>query len=112
MQDQFSWDEKNGWAIFRLEGKLDIIVSPRLEEFINQVLKDKDVKGILIDFSRVNYLSSAGMRLLLFLKKRMENKKCSFGVFSMQENILNIINSAGFDKVLSIFSTEEEAVQS
>ena len=98
--------EKN---IIRLEGRIDAMSSPQLEKEITKLLeKGRDV--LLVDFSRVDYLSSAGMRLLLSITKKLKAKqgKCLF--FSFNEEVLEIVKMAGFEKILNIYPNEKAAL--
>ena len=101
-------DDRKGIVILRCEGRLVATTSPQLEDAINLLLDQERVK-ILLDFSRIDYLSSAGMRLLLSMTKRLKSKKGKLALFAIHEEVREIINMAGFEKVLAIHSTEEEA---
>lgn len=104
-------DDRKGLVVLRCEGRLDATTSPQLEDEINHLL-DQERTKILIDFSGIDYLSSAGMRLLLSATKRLKNKRGKLSIFSIHEEVREIINMAGFEKVLAIYSSEEEAVRS
>ena len=70
-------DEQGERVIIRCEGRLDAMTSPQLENAMNSWVEKKR-NHILIDFSRIDYLSSAGMRLLLSMTKRLrvDQGKC------------------------------------
>jgi anti-sigma B factor antagonist/stage II sporulation protein AA (anti-sigma F factor antagonist) len=65
---------------------------------------------IYLDFLRIEYLSSAGMRLLLSIAKKLKTKKGSLVLFSIGEEVMEIIKLAGFEKILLIFETEQDAL--
>ena len=104
-------DDKKGIIVLRCEGRLDATSSPQLEDEINRLI-DQEKNKVLIDFSRIDYLSSAGMRLLLSATKRLKNKQGNLGIFAIHEEVREIINMAGFEKVLAIYHSEEEATRS
>jgi len=66
---------------------------------------------LLLDFTNVDYLSSAGMRVLLASLKKIKALKGVFLLFSVNEDVDDIIHLAGFDKILPIFSDEKDALQ-
>lgn len=101
-------DDRKGIVILRCEGRLDATTSLQLEGEINALLDLERIK-ILLDFSRIEYLSSAGMRLLLSMTKRLKSKKGKLVIFAIHEDVKEIINMAGFEKILAIHSTEEGA---
>lgn len=103
-------DDRQGLVVLRCEGRLDATTSPQLEDEINKLLDSEKVK-IMIDFSRIDYLSSAGMRLLLSMTKRLKNKRGRLSIFAIHEEVSEIINMAGFGSVLAIYPTEEEAIK-
>ena len=96
--------------ILRLDGRLDAATIPILERKINS-LSDEKHNLIYLDFLRVDYLSSAGMRLLLSASKKLKTKKGALVIFSIGEEVMEIIKLAGFEKILLIFETEQDATQ-
>lgn len=101
-------EEKENVLIVRLDGRLDATSTPVLEGKIKPLL-DKSMR-ILIDFSGVDYLSSAGMRLLLSATKKMKAKNGHLVFCGLSDDVMEIIKMAGFDKILRIFPTEKEAL--
>lgn len=97
-------------VILRLDGRLDVASSPILERKINSLIEE-DHYHLLLDFSRIDYLSSAGMRVLLSGTKKLTAKKGGLILFSLSEEVSEVIKMAGFDKILRIFSSEKEALQ-
>lgn len=97
-------------VILRLDGRLDAATTPILERKIT-VLIEEIHNNIFLDFLHVDYLSSAGMRLLLAISKKLKLKKGSLVLFSVNEEVMEIIKLAGFEKILQIFETEQDAFQ-
>jgi anti-anti-sigma factor len=108
---QIRREEAKGHTIVRLEGRLDAITSAQLEEEISQLLASKKTK-IMIDFCGVDYLSSAGLRVILSATKRVKNSSGRLAIFSIHEEVREIITMAGFDKLIAIYNTEDEAHKS
>lgn len=102
-------DEQQGKMIIRCEGRLDAISSPQLEIALNRIIDEKQNK-ILIDFNKIDYLSSAGMRLLLSMTKRLKTKGGQLGLFSIHEDVMEIIRMAGFEHILNIYHDEKQAL--
>ena len=100
-------DKKNDKTIIRLDGRLDAVTVPQVEDALNAEIEGNH---LLIDFGKVYYLSSAGMRLLLSLSKRMKSKNCQFIIFSLQDDVKEIIQMAGFESVITIYSDEQAAL--
>ena len=96
--------------ILRLDGRLDAATAAILERKINSLIDEKRYL-IYLDFLRIDYLSSAGMRLLLSIAKKLKTKKGALVLFSIGEEVMEIIKLAGFEKILLIFETEQDAIQ-
>jgi anti-anti-sigma factor len=104
-------DEKEGKIIVRCEGRLDASSSPQLEGVLNDLMAQKKSK-LLVDFNKIDYLSSAGMRLLLSMTKRMNTSQGKLLLFSIHEDVMEIIRMAGFEQILHIYSDEQKALSS
>lgn len=101
-------EQKGEIVIIRLEGRVDATSTPVLEGKIKSHLES--ASRILVDFSDVDYLSSAGMRLLLSAAKKMHARQGRIAFCSMSEEVMEIIKMAGFDKVLALYPNEREAL--
>ena len=66
---------------------------------------------ILLDFSNLAYLSSAGLRSLLVLERRQRAGGGSFAVFGVPEAIRQVLTVAGFDRMIPLHETVEEALR-
>lgn len=96
--------------ILRLDGRMDAATSSILEKKI-QTFLDQNLVHLLLDFTDVDYLSSAGMRVLLAAFKKVKAKHGVFALFSLSDDVSEIVRLAGFDKILPIFPNEKEALQ-
>ena len=103
-------EEIDRTIILRIEGRIDASSASILDRKINQLIEEQH-SSLALDFSRVDYLSSAGMRVLLAATKKLKSKKGHLILFSLSEEVSEIINLAGFDKILHLCSTEKEALQ-
>lgn len=102
--------QKNGVLVLRVKGKLDSILSPALEKHIFASLSEKKNK-LLLDLSEVTYINSAGLRMLLSIKKQMKSLEGTFMVCCLRSEVLEMMKICGFDHVLDISQTEEEALR-
>jgi anti-anti-sigma factor len=94
--------EKNDGAVMTLviDGRVDISSSPKLQEAILSALKS--VKHLVLDFSKVVYLSSAGLRALLIGQKTASSKGAKLEMENPTPTVKAVLDSVGFSKVLSI----------
>ena len=82
-----------------LEGRLDTTTAPQLEAELKQSVNG--VTELVLDFSRLEYLSSAGLRVLLSAQKVM-NKQGSMVIKNVNETIMEIFEVTGFSDILTI----------
>lgn len=99
---------KDSHTILRLEGRLDASSAPVLEAKLADHVEEN--AKVLVDFAKVDYLSSAGMRLLLSATKKMKNVSAKLIFFSISDDVMEIIKMAGFERILSISGNETEAI--
>ena len=92
--------ERNSDAtILKIEGRLDTTTAPELEKAIND--EGEALKNLVLDFKDVNYISSAGLRVLLGAQKKM-NVQGSMEVISVSEDVMYIFEMTGFADILTI----------
>lgn len=101
-------EEREGVHFLRLEGRLDAASSPALEERLDPLYSKENLR-VVMDFAQVSYVSSAGMRLLLSASKRMSAAGGRFILISLQQEVEEVLEIAGVDRLLTLCKTEEEA---
>ena len=90
----------NGTALeIALEGRLDTMTAPELEAELNQSLGSVD--SLTLDFSKLEYISSAGLRVLLSAHKVM-SAKGGMKVTNVNEIVQEVFEVTGFADILNI----------
>ncbi len=69
----------------------------------------KDDRAVIVDMSRLSYISSAGLRVILKIARELNESGKTLAVHSLSEPIRNVFEISGFDKVVRVFSTAERA---
>ena len=90
---------ENGTAVFFLEGRLDTITSPDLEKELKEVLPE--TTELIMDLEKLEYISSAGLRVLLSAQKTMM-KQGEMKIRHVNEMIMEIFEVTGFSDILTI----------
>lgn len=85
-----------------LSGNLNVKTSPYLEEELTKSLSG--VKELLLDFGGVEYISSAGLRVLLTMEKTMRRQNGKMKLLHVNPAVKEIIRLAGFLQVMHIES--------
>lgn len=90
--------DQNSLTLF-LEGRLDTTTSPQLEAELSASLGG--VTHLTLDLSKLAYLSSAGLRVILSAQKRM-NKQGQMVVRNVNDTIMEVFEVTGFMDILTI----------
>ena len=90
---------ENGKADFALEGRLDTITAPEFEQTLRESLDD--VTELSLDFAKLDYISSAGLRVLLAAQKAM-SQQGEMIIRNVNGTIMEIFDVTGFSDILTI----------
>ena len=91
--------QKDSTLTLALEGRLDTVTSPELDEVVKEALDG--VTELVFDFSELQYISSAGLRVLLGLAQVME-KQGDMKVINPGDAVMDVFSVTGFDDILNI----------
>ena len=89
---------ENTWTV-ALAGRLDTTTAPELEEALSGALDG--VEELILDLEALDYISSAGLRVLLSVQKRM-NRQGSMKVRNANEMIAEIFEVTGSSEILTV----------
>lgn len=95
--------------IIEISGRMDTISSEEVEAKLDSLIENNEAK-VIIDLAAVDYISSVGLRELLAALKRQKERQGSIKLVSLQPFVKDIFKMTGFDKIFSIYSTQEEAL--
>lgn len=99
----------NEIIIFKLNGNLNSNTSPELEDKIFEAIKN-DSKNMILDFEDLDYISSAGLRVIMKTAKNLKQSEGMIVLCSMQDYVKEVFEIAGFDAYLPIFSNMDDAL--
>ena len=86
-------------TIIKLVGRLDTTTAPALDKTINEDIAD--TKNLVLDVKELEYISSAGLRVLLAAQKKMQ-KIGSMKVTNVREEVMEVFEMTGFADILTI----------
>ena len=87
------------WNI-ALEGRLDINTSPDLEDLIKD--EPDEIRGIVLDMGEMNYISSAGLRVVLLMLKQMNKAGKTMKLINVTDPVYEVFELTGFTDILNI----------
>jgi anti-sigma B factor antagonist len=100
-----------GVGVISISGELDALTSPELIELFSSQ-ETKSYLNIIADLSGLDYSSSAGIRVFLGLARDLRRKKGDLRISGVQPHVDKIFKLSKFDKIVRIFPTVEDAIQS
>ena len=95
--------------VLRLEGDIDLHVSPAVTESLNAMIKKKPER-IVIDLSRATYIDSAGVAALILAMQEVEGYGGKFFLSGLQETIRSIFEISRLDRTFRIFPNVDAAL--
>jgi anti-sigma B factor antagonist len=103
---------ERGVVILALDGRLDSNTAPLLEPEIDSVDAGDDGHHLLVDFNNVEYISSAGLRVVLKAVKGRQASAKSFAISSLQDHVREVFEISGFDAYITIYPDIARAIDS
>jgi anti-anti-sigma factor len=100
-----------GVALVEVRGRVDAVTSPEVGKVLFGLL-DQGHHRVILDFSDVDYISSAGLRVLAQAQQAAHKLKGGVRLFGLSETVFHVFALAGLDAVLRIVNTREEAMKS
>ena len=93
--------EKNGTTLtVKPEGRLDTATSPALQKELQQYMDG--VRDILMDFEKVEYISSGGIRVLLATEQMLEDRGGSMTLIHVNKYTIDVFKLVGFMSVVKV----------
>jgi anti-anti-sigma factor len=97
--------------VIRAQGRLDSMTAPEFEKQLFKLIDEGKVL-IVLDCSKLDYVSSAGLRAFLSTAKKARQATGKLTIGCPSQQVSEILDVAGFSGILPIFKTLEEAVNS
>jgi anti-anti-sigma factor len=95
--------------IVSVSGRLDAVTSPDFEKEMEGCLADGETV-LVVDLPGLEYISSAGLRSILAITKKLKARNGKIVLSSLQDMVKEVFEISGFSKILPIFPTKEDAL--
>lgn len=97
-------------TIVAIAGSFDSVTSPKAKEALDAIVAGGGRK-LALDFSALDYISSAGLRVLLGTAKQLSAKGGALRTFGLNQTVREVFDISGFSTILSVFPAEADALQ-
>ena len=96
-------------TIIALSGQLDAHTATEFERFLERIVRDEDKRRLVLDFHGLEYISSAGLGVLMGLIEEVRAMGGDMKLAALPEKIFHVLDLLGFPIVFQIFPTVKEA---
>jgi len=93
-----------------LEGRMDAISAPDFSRQMEAWI-ETGLKNFAIECSQLDYISSAGLRAILMVAKKLRGQGGNLRLASLQESVHTVFAISGFDKIIPITETLDDAIK-
>ena len=97
-------------SVVALAGNLDSNSSPQAQQALDGILAG-GAKKMVVDFTALDYISSAGLRVLLGTAKRLIGAGGALHLFGLNGTVREVFDISGFSTILAVYATEAEALK-
>jgi anti-sigma B factor antagonist len=102
-------EKRAGVTVLALDGSIDGSTAPEIQQDLKKLLPEKG--AVLLDMSRVSYMSSAGLRVLLLVYRDTQDSGAQVALASLSPDVRDVMAATGFLDFFSVFGAAEEAVR-
>jgi len=107
---KISENKKGEVLILGVSGRLNCVSSPDLEKRLNELIESGE-HNLLINFSNLEYISSAGLKVLLETSKELRAKEGKLLICCLSGMVKRVFEISGFNVILSTYENEKEALK-
>ena len=108
---EITQEKVNDIAVISLSGRLNVTTTAELEQVFTKLLEEKQTK-VLVECRELEYISSAGLRVLLTAAKQFKKISGEIALAGLSQNVKQGFEISGFTSIFPIYTTRDEAVKS
>ncbi|MBN2439226.1 MAG: STAS domain-containing protein [Deltaproteobacteria bacterium] len=103
-------NKKRDWMILELKGRMDAVTSPMVREKIVSIV-DQGEKMLCLDCSGLDYISSAGLRVLFEAAYKIQDLRGKIACYGVNSNVRKIFNLVDLPSEIPVFDSQEDALK-
>ena len=97
---EVKFNKQDSTLTVAISGNIDTVTAPQLESQLQENISD--VKELVLDFAAVDYISSAGLRVILMTNQLLEDVDGNIIVKNVNEDVRDVFEMTGFDSLLNL----------
>ena len=106
----FTTKKEGDYSIIAVEGNIALDNVNEMKKFITPHLENEQVKGLVINFGKVDFIDSSGIGLIVSIFKTLQKRKANFALSQMSTKNREIFSMTKLDRILSICENDAEAI--
>ena len=103
-------EAKEGYIIVKVNGRLDATSAPDYETQCSSYLENNETK-MIIDLEGLEYISSAGLRSILTIGKKIKSLKGKYIFCNLQPMVADVFKISGFNAIFPVYGSLEDAIE-
>ncbi len=92
--------------------ELDHHIATYVRENVDEIIVRKNIKNIIFDFKNIKFMDSSGIGVIIGRYKKIANKNGKVSVINMNSRVEKVFNLSGMSKIISVYSSYEDAINS
>lgn len=101
--------KENNALVIKVSGRMDAVTAPEFEKTVNTWI-DEDEKCFVVDLSSLEYISSAGLRSILVIAKKLKTINGKILLAAMEESVNEVFEISGFNSIIPIHDSVKSAL--
>ncbi len=106
---EISSDRENGALLLKTEGRVDGSTAALFQDGIKSSITPDDDK-VILDLEQLDYISSAGLRIILLIAKDLKQQNSQFAICSLSDSVMEIFTMSGFNQIIKIHDSPAAAL--
>jgi anti-anti-sigma factor len=102
--------KENNALIVKISGRMDAVTAPEFEKALGAWI-DESEKHFVVDLSSLEYISSAGLRSILIIAKKLKALNGKILLAAMEESVNEVFEISGFNSIIPIHDTVQAAIR-
>ena len=96
--------------VVEMNGRLDSLAAGRAYDEMVRIVREN--KQVLVNLEKLDFITSAGLRVLLTASKLIQSSRGKFKLCHPNEKVREVLETCGFNSLISLYPTEAEAIKS
>lgn len=102
---------ENNITLLTFDGRLDTQTAPEAQTLLTEAIAGEG-KRVVIDFDQLDYISSAGLRILLIAAKQLKASQGEIRICNLNQVVQEVFDISGFSSIFQVFGSKADALRS